>query len=310
MAILGTMILVAPTSFKGTLSNAAVAGAVADAIRGRDHVVVRPLSDGGPGLIEALQAVQAGRVSRVAVRGPYGEEVLARVFDQDTRVVIESADACGIHLTGQRAPLVASTFGVGQLINHAASFNKPIVVGLGGSATVDGGAGMRDALRAHADITALCDVDTSLFDAPMIFGPQKGASLGDVVLLETRLRDLAGNDPAAFARGSGAAGGLGYGLHAFAGARLVRGSDWVIQETGLDELLRSADVVITGEGAFDAQSAMGKITGEVLSRTRHRAILIAGSITGELPPNVTGVVGGPNLTLDDVARLASEALSA
>lgn len=304
------MILVAPTSFKGTLSNSQVAGAVADAVRGRDHVVVRPLSDGGPGLIEALQAVQAGRVSRVAVRGPYGEEVLARVFEQDARVVIESADACGIHLTAQRSPLIASTFGVGQLINHAVTLRKPIVVGLGGSATVDGGAGMRDALRAHADITALCDVDTSLFDAPMIFGPQKGASLDDVAVLETRLRELAGDDPAALLPGSGAAGGLGYGLHAFAGAKLVRGSDWVMQETGLDELLRSADVVITGEGAFDAQSAMGKITGEVIRRARGRVILIAGSVEGKVPDQVRAIAGGPNLTLDDVARLASEALSA
>jgi glycerate kinase len=304
------MILVAPTSFKGTLSNSQVAGAVAAAVRGRDHVVVRPLSDGGPGLIEALQAVQAGSVSRVAVRGPYGEEVLARVFEQDTRVVIESADACGIHLTSRRSPLDASTFGVGQLVNHAASFSKPIGVGLGGSATVDGGAGMRDALRAHADIIALCDVDTSLFDAPLIFGPQKGASLEDVAVLERRLRELAGNDPAASAPGSGAAGGLGYGLHAFAGATLVRGSDWVIQETGLDELLRSADVVITGEGAFDAQSSMGKITGEVIRRARGRVILIAGSVEGKVPDQVRAIAGGPNLTLDDVARLASEALSA
>lgn len=312
------MILVAPTSFKGTLSNGAVARAVADAVAGFGHeIVVRPLSDGGPGLIESLQSVQPGRGHRVAVRGPYNENVIARVFEQNARVVIESADACGIHLTTHRTPLTASTYGVGQLINEAAKFGKPIVIGLGGSATVDGGAGMREALHEldalDAELpamTALCDVRTTLFDAARIFGPQKGASPADVEILESRLQQLAaGHDDVAGMEGSGAAGGLGFGL-GLAGAELLRGSDWVMRELGIDDLLAQVDLVITGEGAFDAQSSMGKITGELIGRARCPVILIAGSVEGQLPPHVRAIAGGENLSLDDVARLASGALSA
>ena len=302
------MILVAPTSFKGTLTNKAVAHAIAAAIGG--DVIQRPLSDGGPGLIEALHCVQSGRVHHVAVRGPYGEKVDARILEQDARVVVESADACGIHLTTQRNPLIASTYGVGELLNAAAHFGKPIVVGLGGSATVDGGAGMREVVRGDLQpMTALCDVRTTLLDAPRVFGPQKGASPADVTVLEGRLKRLAvGYDDVAEMEGSGAAGGLGFGL-AVCGARLVRGSEWVMREVGVDQLLERASHVITAEGAYDAQSAMGKITGELIARARSPVILIAGSIEGAVPPHVRPVAGGPHLTLDDVARLACEALS-
>jgi glycerate kinase len=303
------MILVAPTSFKGTHDAAALAHAIAAAL-GND-AVQRPLSDGGPGLISSLLAAQSGVLHHVEVTGPYGEVVRARILEQSNRVVVESADACGLHLSARREPMVASTHGVAELINAAARFGKPLFVGLGGSATVDGGAPLGTALQQGLPpITALCDVRTRLHDAARIFGPQKGASAEQVGLLASRLVELAAaHTDAAMLEGAGAAGGLGFGLHVFAGATLVRGSEWVMAETGIETLLAEAELVVTGEGAFDAQSSMGKITGEIIARSRAPVILIAGSVEGQVPGHVHAVAGGENLSLDDVARLASECVS-
>ena len=326
------MILVAPTSFKGTHDAKAVAEAIAGAVAG--EVLVRPISDGGPGLISALLSAQRGELHSVTVSGPLGERACARILVQRERVVVESADACGMHLVpaDRLDPLNTTTFGVGELLLHAAQYRKPIIIGLGGSATVDCGLGMARALGiatdesmsvAHLDlppVTALADVRNQLVGengAARVFGPQKGASPEQVEQLEKRLNDAAGlirrrlHVDVAHVEGAGAAGGLGAGLMAFAGANLVRGSEWVMRELGIDELIRQCTLVITGEGAYDAQSSMGKITGALIERAvaaRVPVLLIAGSIQGPLPPGVRVVTGRKNLSLDDIQSLVRRTL--
>ncbi|HUQ19842.1 MAG TPA: glycerate kinase, partial [Gemmatimonadaceae bacterium] len=270
-------------------------------------VLVRPVSDGGPGLLDALLSIQSGVLHHFTVCGPLGDPVEARVLEQNNRVIIESADACGIHLVSERDPMNATTRGVGELLIHAAQFGKPIVIGLGGSATVDGGAGMREALgnwgsrKSEIPITALADVRNPLLGkngAARVFGPQKGATPQQIDELEVRLAKSI--DPTYHnIEGAGAAGGLGAGL-LMIGAQLVRGSDWVLRELGIDDLLVQTRVLITGEGRHDAQSSMGKITGELILRAESAGVPVV---------LVAGVEGGPTLTLDDVARLAHEGVA-
>jgi glycerate kinase len=246
------MILVAPTSFKGTLGAAQVARAIAEAARTctEAEVVELPVSDGGPGLIDALWHVQDGTLEFARVTGPYGDPVDARILVQNDRAIIESADACGIHLATRRDPLHASTYGVGELLRAAAERAPHIIIGLGGSATVDGGAGMARSLGDfRTPVTALADVRNPLTGpngAAHVFGPQKGASPEQVRQLDERLSRLAadiervlGVDVASM-EGGGAAGGLGAGLRAFAKADVVRGSDWVLRELDFDRYLARA----------------------------------------------------------------------
>lgn len=298
------MILVAPTSFKETFSASAVAGAIAGAVAGfSDDVVVRPVSDGGPGLLDSLLSTQSGSIHRFVVSGPLGSAVTARLLEQNDRVIIESADACGIHLVAERDPMRATTHGVGELLMHAARFAKPIVIGLGGSATVDGGAGMREVIgaswaseKSRIPITALADVRNPLLGpngAARVFGPQKGATPEQIEILEARLAESV-DAKYASAEGAGAAGGLGAGL-LMMGARLVRGSEWVLRELDIDAMLAQATVLITGEGRYDAQSSMGKITGELIARAESAGVPVV---------LIAGADGEPTLSLDDVARLA------
>ncbi len=345
------MILVAPTAFKGTHSAAAVTAAIMRAVQPIDHnAVALPVSDGGPGLLDALQAAQGGTLMFVNVSGPSGDAVAARVLVQSGRAVIESADACGLHLVpaGRRNPLSASTYGVGELLLAAARRAASIVVGLGGSATIDGGLGMAQALgyrlldeRGDAvartgrsvlqlariagrgerlpPIVALADVHNPLFGpagAARIFGPQKGATPEQVEELDAGLANVAaimtrdlGVDVVAMT-GAGAAGGLGAGLRAFAGADVQMGSAWVLQELGLAARLRSANLLITGEGAYDAQSAMGKITGVLIERAGAAGVpvlLVTGSVEGSVPAHVR-VLQQDRLELSDIEQLVRVAL--
>lgn len=351
------MILVAPTSFKGTIGAAEAAAALAaGARRVRPHaeVVEAPLSDGGPGLIDALRRAPAAPLPRVVVTGPLGERTTAPVLVVDGRALVESADACGLHLVppGRRDPLRTTTRGVGELLLRAAAMPgvRELVCGLGGSATVDGGTGLARALGfAFLDaagqllpegggaldrlariappaarvplpaVTALCDVASPLLGpqgAAPVFGPQKGADALGVARLEAGLQRLAerirldlGGDVTALA-GGGAAGGLGAGLVAFAGARLLPGSEWVLDAVGFDAALARARLVLTGEGAYDEQSALGKVAGEVIRRARARGVpvlLVCGSIRGALPEGVTGLSGGGRpLAPGDLAALAAD----
>jgi glycerate kinase len=277
------MIVIAPTSFKGTVSATAAARAMAAGAREVTSapIHIQPLSDGGPGLIDAL-SLTAGVMHQVRVRGPSNVDVAARVLVRSRTAVIESADACGLHLVPkeQRDPTTLTTWGVGELLAAASKLAVDrIIVGLGGSATVDGGVGMREALRDKPiaqSITALADVSTTLVDAARVFGPQKGATPAQVELLANRLAELLKKTGVPDFPGAGAAGGLGYGLSAFLNAEVLSGSEWVIAETGVAAAIANAHVVITGEGEFDDQSFMGKITGTLirLAQTHRVPILV------------------------------------
>lgn len=265
------MIVIAPTAYKGTIPAASAARAMAAGARAVTDVplLIQPLSDGGPGLIDALTGADT-QIHEVIVRGPLGDDVAARVLLRRKLAIIETADACGLHLVppSRRDPTQVDTYGVGQLIRAASSLAvERIIVGLGGSATIDGGVGMAAALEGRpidVPVTGLADVDTLLLDAPRVFGPQKGATSEQVVILEAALAKLIEITGIPDFGGAGAAGGLGYGLRVFLGAEIVSGSEWVLRETGLAEALPRATALVTGEGAYDAQSFMGKITGEIV----------------------------------------------
>lgn len=306
-------VLVAPDSFGGTLTPREAAGAIARGwgrARPDDELDLLPLSDGGEGLLEVLE--RPGEVRRtLEVVGPLGTPVEATfLLGPDGRAVVESAAAAGLALVepARRDPLVTTSWGVGQLIAAAlAAGPRHLLVGLGGSATVDGGAGALSALglrlrvedgsglkigggelgrvarieRGSAptavDVTIelLADVTTPLTEAAARFGPQKGADPAAVSILTEGLarwaavvaRDLPGG-PEATAPGTGAAGGLGHGLAAALGAPLVPGAARVAELVGLDAALAAADVVVTGEGRLDATSAEGKVLGHVVARAR------------------------------------------
>lgn len=330
------MIIVAPTAFKGTISAAAAARAMAAGVRAvtAEAILIQPLSDGGPGLIEALQPL-GGALRLVQVRGPLGDVVGARILERrpeggqapessfgrsDYReAVIESADACGLHLVAEerRDPTQLDTYGVGQLIRAAARLGVDrIIVGLGGSATVDGGVGMAAALEGEPvdlPIVALADVDTLLRDAARVFGPQKGATPAQVRTLEAALMALIELTGVPDFVGAGAAGGLAYGLRAFLHAEVVAGSRWVLKETALIDKLPGARAVITGEGSYDTQSFMGKITGTLVEAARAHGIpvlVIAGS--ADSSDGHAHVIGnaGARLSEADLERLVREHLPA
>lgn len=265
-------ILICPDKFRGT----ATAGEVVDALRKGlpDHDVVGvPLADGGEGTLDAL-----GGPNRTAtVTGPLGEPVEADWRLHKGRAVIEMARASGLLLAGgadDNSPLDATTAGTGELISLAVDRGATeVIIGVGGSATTDGGLG---ALRAMnplqrfrgIDLTVACDVETRFTDAAAVFGPQKGASAAQIKLLEARLerlvqvyRDEHGVDLSDVPR-AGAAGGLAGGLAAV-GASLVDGFSAVADAVGLVDHIEGADLVITGEGKLDDQSFEGKVVGGV-----------------------------------------------
>ena len=352
-------ILVCPTAFKESLSARQVTDAFVDGVRRAlpdSAIRSMPLSDGGPGLLEAIAEADGGKIRVHRVRGPLGEEVTARsLWVSRTEAAIETADACGLHLVpaASRDPMRADTRGVGDLVARCLEQGATdITMGLGGSATVDGGTGLGRVFGYRflgldgADLppgggslpnlariapgvrpgdelalTAISDVRGPLSGpdgAARRFAPQKGANPTEVEALEVgltrlgeRLRDDLGRDVSG-RPGAGAAGGLGAGCAAFLGADLVSGSDWVLDRVGFDEALSRADLVITGEGAWDETSGLGKITGEILRRATSigvPALLVCGKVTGPTPPGVTAVGGdGAWLELDDVARLVADAV--
>jgi glycerate 2-kinase len=355
------MILVCPTAFKGTVTARAAAEAMgAGARAGARGVEVRvlPLSDGGNGLLDAMGAARGGSSRMVAVAGPTGGTVTATYLVQGGDAVVETAEACGLHLVGEggRDPLRTTTRGVGELLLAAAgaggaACGAPVaadrlVVGLGGSATVDAGSGMATALgwrlldarggpipaggagllRLHVieapetpprlpSMVVLADVTNPLVGregAAPVYGPQKGASEADVDLLERALawwsdivvRDLGRR--VADLPGGGAAGGLGAAFAAYLGAPPSRGADWLLEAVGFDALLSRTHLVVTGEGAWDLQSSMGKITGEVVARARAAGVpvlLVTGVVRGDLPRGVRAATGG-GAVLDAAAMTA------
>lgn len=353
-------VVIAPDSFGGTLSAPDAARAIAAGWareRPEDELVHVPMSDGGEGLLDVLGAVQGGQRQSVEVAGPLGHpRDAAWLLLEDGTAVIASEEACGLrHVPPERrTPLRTTTWGVGQLLDAARGAGASrILLGLGGSATVDGGAGAVTALgwrvtvadgsglkvggadlhrvAAIADgwqadwsgvaIELLADVRTVLLDAPARFGPQKGAGAEEVPRLEAALRRWAEVVERDLDRpglrgvaGTGAAGGLGFGLAAALDARFVSGVDRVADLAGLATALHGADLVVTGEGRLDATSAEGKVVGSLLDRAGRTPVMaVVGGVT-ERPGGLTDVEAsapdgpGPDPTAEvaaAAARLAS-----
>jgi glycerate 2-kinase len=267
-------IVAAPDKFRGTATAAEVAGAVAAGAReAQARCVEVPLADGGEGLLDVL----GGPNRTTVVSGPLGDAVEAPWRLSRGTAVVEMARASGLVLAGgaeRNDPVGASTRGTGELLAAALDAGaRRLIVGVGGSATTDGGLGALRALyplqRLRAiELIVACDVETRFVDAADVFGPQKGASSAQVELLRRRLERLAqvyledhGVDVTGIP-GSGAAGGLAGGLAAV-GAHLVSGFELVADELDLVEHLEGADLVVTGEGFVDEQSFEGKVVGGV-----------------------------------------------
>jgi glycerate kinase len=332
----GVRVLICPDKFAGTLSAPEVARAVADGWSAPGDVLVqRPLADGGPGFVEVLAAALDGRRVAVDTVDPLGRPARGEILLAGGVAYVESAQACGLHLLtpGERDPRTTTSYGLGLLIAAAVeSGAAEIVVGLGGSAVNDAGAGMLAALGAapldvagyalpyggaaligaaslggvpqlrQARLVAATDVDnplTGLHGASNVFGPQKGASREDVLLLDAALEHFAGVLERAFdlkdlavQPGGGAAGGIGAALIAL-GGRVTSGINLVTNLIGLDAELDAADLVITGEGSFDHQSLRGKVVAGIAAGARDRGlpcVVLAGrNETGQREAAAAGV---------------------
>lgn len=284
-------ILVAPDKFKGTVTASQCASALAGPLRAAGHdVIERPMADGGEGTLEAL----GGPNRRTTVSGPLGDPVEAEWRISAGTAVIEMARASGLTLVGGpdgNDAVAASSYGTGELIAAALDNGATdVVVGVGGSATTDGGLG---ALRALYPLHRLrgvrlevaCDVRTRFVDAARVFAPQKGATPTQVRLLERRLERLVqvyeeeyGIDVSGV-EGSGAAGGLAGGL-ACVGGELVGGFDLIAERLDLDADLEGADLVVTGEGFLDEESFDGKVVGGMVDMARHHGVPVV-AVVGE-----------------------------
>jgi glycerate kinase len=296
-------VVAAPDKFRGTASAHEVADAIARAATAQGWRCDRvPMADGGEGTLEAL----GGPNRTTVVTGPLGDPVEAAWRLDRDRAVIEMARASGLELVGgpdANDPVAASTYGTGELIATAVeSGARRVIVGVGGSATTDGGLGALRALYPPQRLRAIqlivaCDVRTSFVDAAPIFAPQKGASAAQVELLRRRLERLAqvyledyGVDVSELP-GAGAAGGLAGGLAAI-GAVLEAGVDLVADELGLLDCMEEADLVVTGEGFLDEQSFEGKVVGGVVGAAEELGVpvlVVAGQVFDEVADRVPSV---------------------
>ncbi|MGA2012275.1 MAG: glycerate kinase [Solirubrobacteraceae bacterium] len=278
-----TTVLVAPDSFKGTFTAAQVAEAIAAGLEQAGRPADRcPIADGGEGTMDALASAAGASLRTAQVSDPLGRPVRARFALHGDRAFLETAAASGLQLVApeERDALAAATDGTGELILAAiAAGARTVCLGVGGSATTDGGAG---AIRAithggglrGARLLVLCDVRTPFQDAARVFGPQKGADEHAVRRLTARLHALARrlpDDPRGIPL-TGAAGGLSGGLWAAFGAELVAGAPFVLDAVGFDARMRAARAVVTGEGRLDRQSLAGKAVSEVATRARQAGV--------------------------------------
>jgi len=307
-------VLICPDKFAGTLSAPEVAEAIAEGWSAPDELIRRPLSDGGPGFVEVLAEALPGRRIPVPTVDPLGRPVEGEILLAGTTAYVESAQACGLHLLtkDERDPNVATSYGLGTLLLAAVEAGAAeVVIGLGGSAVNDGGAGMLAALGAapvdvagyalpyggaylnaaaalagpprlrQVRLVAATDVDnplTGLHGASKVYGPQKGASEEDIYRLDAALERFAGVLEREFGvadlqrqPGGGAAGGIGAALLAL-GGRVVSGIGLVSTLIGLEKELDAADLVITGEGSFDHQSLRGKVVAGIANGARDRGL--------------------------------------
>ncbi len=327
-------IVIAPDSFKESLTALEVANAIEEGLKEvlpNSQLVKVPMADGGEGTVQSLVDATGGRIATVTVTGPLGNRVEASygLLGDGKTAAIEMASASGIQLVpiNKRNPMLTTTWGTGELIKVALDIGvEKVIIGIGGSATNDGGAGMLQALGVNLldeagnqiprggaglekltriDLTSIdrrlqeinlvvaCDVDNPLTGpsgASAIYGPQKGATQEQIVQLDRNLahyaaiirRDL-GKDIEEIP-GAGAAGGLGAGFLAFLSAELKRGGDLVIEATKLEDALRDADLVITGEGGINHQTVHGKTpicVAKIAKKYGVPVIAIAGSLSGD-----------------------------
>lgn len=325
-------VVVAIDSLKGSLSSLEAGSAVSEGIRRvfRDaEIIVRPLADGGEGTVEALALGMNGRTEWVTVTGPLGSKVEAAygIIDESKTAIIEMSAAAGISLVEEQArnPLHTTTFGVGELILDAIEKGcRNFIVGIGGSATNDGGIGMLQALgyefldaegrqvpfgaKGLSMITRIsdervvpelkeckfrvaCDVTNPLCGAmgcSAVFGPQKGATLSMIADMDKWLEEYAqltrekypGADKDK--SGTGAAGGLGFAFLSYTNAVLESGIKIILDETKLENDIKDADIVITGEGRLDGQTVLGKApvgVAEIAKKYGKRVIAFSGCVT-------------------------------
>lgn len=303
-------IILAIDSFKGCLTSEEVETIFSQALSSRGMTVRSlPMSDGGEGMLEAFISALHGKIIQAEVHDPLMRPILASYgIAPDGTAVIETAKACGLTLmtAEERNPLVATTYGVGELIAHALHQGcKKFIIGLGGSGTSDAGRGM---LRALTDIfaphgtiddvltnhTAGCqftlasDVRNPLYGkegAAFTFGPQKGATPEMVEELDRQARLFADQSARHMGKdtsqhpGAGAAGGLGYAFMQYLSASVCSGADLLLNLIRFDELLKDTDLVITGEGHADSQTLMGKLPERVMRRAQKYQVpvwLVAG----------------------------------
>lgn len=303
-------------SFKGCLTARQACGAALEGVlsyRSDTEALALPVSDGGEGLTDCLRLLAGMQSRQCRVRGPLGETVEAEYLSDGTTAVIEVAAACGLTLVeeSRRDVMRADTYGVGQLLDDALKSGcRRLVVGLGGTATCDGGRAMVEALRDSgrnlrdrtAEVVLACDVRNPLFGpegAAFVFAPQKGATEQEVRVLDERLRtfvrktEAAGWAPSSLAQhpGAGAAGGLGYALMAYLGAEMNSGIETVLSLLGFDEAIRGADLVLTGEGKSDRQTLMGKAPVGVLRHCNKVGVpvaLLSGAVEDEAALKAAG----------------------
>ena len=325
-------VVVAIDSLKGSLTSLEAGSAIKEGIikvMPEAEVWVRPLADGGEGTVEALALGMNGRLEKVSVTGPLGRPVEAAygVLDQSRTAIVEMSAAAGITLVEEheRNPLYTTTYGVGEIIRDAIKKGcRHFIVGIGGSATNDGGIGMLQALgfgmldkegkqvsfgaRGLEEIEQItdtdvipelkectfrvaCDVTNTLCGeqgCSAIFGPQKGATPSMIMQMDKWLAYYAKLTREKYPQanmnqaGCGAAGGLGFAFLSYTNAVLESGIKIILEETRLEEYIRDADLVVTGEGRFDGQTVMGKApigVADIAKKYQKKVIAFAGCVT-------------------------------
>lgn len=326
--------IVALDSFKGSLTSLEAGSAVKEAILDFDsnsEVVVLPLADGGEGTVDAMYNGLGGTLVEVSVTGPLCEKVTAEycILPDGETAVIEMASAAGLTLVEveNRNPLKTTTYGVGEIIKDAINKGcKRFIVGIGGSATNDGGTGMLSALGFEffdingnhipvgaegleflgniSDENALpqlkdcsfsvaCDVTNPLcgeLGCSKVFAPQKGATDEDILKMDSWLKNYANitktlfPDTDAEYPGAGAAGGMGFAFLSYLSGELKSGVNIILEEIGFEKHLQNADIVITGEGRLDSQTAMGKApvgVAQIAKKHNKKVIAFAGSVSDD-----------------------------
>ncbi len=301
-------VLASPASLKGVLTAPAAAAALAEGLRaGGADAVELPVADGGEGTAEVLWLARGGEWREAEVHDAFGTPRWARWLAlPDGTAVVDAAAAVPLD-PARLDPLAASSRGFGELVAAAiADGANSVLLGLGGTATMDAGAGFLEVVAAlPVPVRVACDVTATLHEAPRVFGPQKGAGPEEVAELERRFAAREGLVLFQHKPGSGAAGGLGAAL-ASLGAELVPGASLVLDAICFDAT--AFDLVVTGEGRVDATTALGKAPGEVARRSNPtRCVVFGGTVETEVPGAETVALSGdPARVYEDLVALGRD----